>query len=259
MTHAPAAGAPFTGVGVALATFFDDADEVDYAATARHAARLAELGVRAIVVAGTTGEADALTDDERVRLFAAVREAVPEVPLIAGTGAVSNRQARALTEAAVHAGADAVIARSPRGVSDPTRYYQAVAGAAASVPVLAYHFPAVAPPGISLDVLETLPVAGCKDSSGDLERLLATRARWQGWLYTGSSALLLPAGQVGCAGAILALANVEPELCAAAFGGDADAQLKLMPSHLASGRDFPRGVKHLMAQRFGTSEAARMG
>ena len=259
MTQAPATGAPFTGVGVALATFFDDRDEVDYPATAQHAARLAGLGVRAIIVAGTTGEADALTDDERVRLFAAVREAVPDVPLIAGTGGVSNRQARALTEAAVHAGADAVIARSPRGVPDPARYYQAVAEAAGSVPVLAYHFPAVAPPGITLDALEKLPVAGCKDSSGDLERLLATRARWQGWLYTGSSALLLPAGQVGCAGAILALANAEPELCAAAFDGDADAQLKLMPSHLAASRDFPRGIKHLMAQRFGTPEAARMG
>jgi 4-hydroxy-tetrahydrodipicolinate synthase len=259
MTDAPATGAPFTGVGVALATLFGDRDEVDYAATAGHAARLAGLGVRAIIVAGTTGEADAITDDERIRLFSAVREAVPDVPVIAGTGGVSSRQARTLTEAAAAAGADAVIARSPRGVPDPTRYYEAVAAAAGAVPVLAYHFPAAAPPGIPLEVLERLPVAGCKDSSGSLERLLETRVRWQGWLYTGSSALLLPAGQLGCAGAILALANVEPELCAAAFAGDAAAQLKLTPAHLASGRDFPRGVKHLMAQRFGTSEAARMG
>lgn len=259
MTHASAAGAPFTGVGVALATFFDDQGEVDYGATAQHAARLAGLGVRAVIVAGTTGEADALTDEERVRLFAEVRAAIPGTPLVAGTGGVSTRQARALTEAAAGCGADAVIARSPRGVADPAAYYQAVTGAAGSLPVLAYHFPQVAPPGITLDALERLPVAGCKDSSGDAERLLATRDRWQGWLYPGSSALLLMAGQLGCAGAILALANAEPELCAAAFAGDPDAQLKLTPAHLASGRDFPRGIKHLTANRFGTPEAARMG
>lgn len=259
MSQAAAAGAPFTGVGVALATFFDEAGEVDYAATGEHAARLAGLGMRGIVVAGSTGEVDALTDDERVRLFTSVREAVPETPMVAGTGGTSTRQARALTAAAVGCGADAVIARSPRGVADPSGYYQAVAEAAGSVPVLAYHFPAVASPGISLDVLERLPVGGCKDSSGDLTRLLATLDRWHGWLYTGSSALLLPAGQLGCAGAILALANAEPELCAAAFAGDTQAQLKLTPAHLASGRDFPRGVKRLTAERFGTPEAARMG
>lgn len=251
--------APFTGVGVALATFFDDQGEVDYQATAGHAVRLAGLGLRAIIVAGTTGEVDALTDDERVRLLAAVREALPEVPVVAGTGAASSRQARALTAAAAGCGADAVIARSPRGVADPTAYYQAVAEAAGPVPVLAYHFPAVAPPGIPVDLLGRLPVAGCKDSSGDLERLLATLDSWQGALYTGSSALLLPAGQLGCAGAILALANAEPELCVAAFGGDAEAQLKLTPAHLAAGRDFPHGIKRLTAKRFGTPEAARMG
>ncbi len=256
---AAAGEAPFTGIGVALATFFDDQGELDCPATAGHAARLVELGVRAIIVAGTTGEADALTDAERVQLFQAVRAAVPQTPLVAGTGGFSARQARALTAAAAGCGADAVIARSPRGVADPAGYYQAVAAAAGAVPVLAYHYPAVSPPGIPLDVLPRLPVVGCKDSSGDLERLLATLGSWPGWLYPGSSALLLPAGQLGCPGAILALANVEPELCAAAFAGDAGAQLKLTPAHLAAGRDFPRGVKHLIAKRFGTPETARMG
>src|SRR5690349_18821785 len=55
------------GVAVALVTLFEgDADRaVDVEATARHAARLVEAGVRAIVVGGTTGESDALTVDER--------------------------------------------------------------------------------------------------------------------------------------------------------------------------------------------------
>lgn len=252
----------FTGVGVALVTVFRDDGEVDYDATGRLAAGLVEAGVRGVIVAGTTGEFDALDDDERVQLFEAVRAAVPPdagVPIIAGTGGSSARQARALTLAARERGVDAVLARSPRAVADPTQYYLQVADAADGLPVLAYHFPAVAPPGIPLDILIKLPVSGCKDSSGSAERMLATLDAWDRPLYVGSPALLLAAGQLGCAGAILALANSEPELCAAAFAGDAAAQRKLTPAMVRSQADFPRGVKHLVAERFGVSAAARMG
>jgi 4-hydroxy-tetrahydrodipicolinate synthase len=251
----------FTGVGVALVTLFDEAGEVDYPATAAHAARLAELGMTAIVVAGTTGEVDALTDDERLGLFDAVRAAVPPssgVAVVAGTGATSTRQARALTATALGCGADAFLARSPRAVADPTGYYQGIAEAAGDTPVLAYHFPRVSPPGIPLELLPSLPVVGCKDSSGSPERLLATLTTWSGALYVGSATLLVQAGAVGAAGAILALANAEPELCVAAFAGDADAQLKLVPGHLAAAAAFPSGIKGLVAKRFGTSAAARI-
>ena len=249
----------FTGIGVALVTLFDDHQQVDHDATGKLAGQLCELGADALVVAGTTGEADALDDDERLRLFETVRAAVPGVVVVGGTGASSARQAARLSAAARETGVDAVIARTPRGLADPTGYYRAVADAAGDLPLLAYHFPAVAPPGIPLETLPALPVAGCKDSSGDPTRLLATLEQYPGPLYTGSSALMLLAGLLGCAGAILALANAAPELCSAAFGGDADAQRRLAADHVASERDFPRGVKHLVAARFGTSEVVRMG
>ena len=87
-------GPLFTGVGVALATLFDEAGELDAKATAGHAATLVELGVRAVVVAGSTGEAAALTSEERLDLLSEVRRAVgAEVPVVAGTGAPSARQA----------------------------------------------------------------------------------------------------------------------------------------------------------------------
>lgn len=143
----------FRGAGAALVTLFDDNGEVDYAATAAHAARLAELGTAAIAVCGTTGEVDALSDDERLRLFDAVRAAVPPssgTAVLAGTGATSTRQARALTARARDCGADAFLARSPRAVADPRDYYRAIAEAAGVIPVLGYHFPAVSPPGIPL-------------------------------------------------------------------------------------------------------------
>lgn len=248
------------GVGVALATLFDDNGDVDAGATAAHAARLVELGIRGIVVAGTTGEAATLSVGEREGLLSAVRSAVDgAVPVLAGAGAASERQARDLTTRARDGGADAVLVLSPPMTADPVPYYTGVAKAAGDMPVLAYHFPKAAAPGIPLSALPDLPVSGCKDSSGDAERMLAALDVTSLPLYTGSSALLSFAGPIGCAGAILALANVRPEDCIAAFDGDRDAQRGLTEDHFAMGRRFPRGLKALMARRFATSEVARVG
>jgi 4-hydroxy-tetrahydrodipicolinate synthase len=251
----------FSGVGVALVTLFTADGALDAPATAAHAAALVDLGVRAVVVAGSTGEAAALEEAERDELLAAVRAAVPagDVPLVAGTGGPSTRAAVARTARARDLGADGVLVLSPPGVADPRPYYEAVVEAAGPVPVLAYHYPAMSAPGIAVESLCDLPVAGCKDSSGDADRLLHTLLRWDGPLYTGSAALLSLAGPVGCAGAILALANVEPERCAAAFAGDGAAQRALAPALLEFGLPFPAGIKRGTARRFGTSTVTRMG
>jgi 4-hydroxy-tetrahydrodipicolinate synthase len=250
----------FTGVGVALATLFDDAGEVDAKATADHAAILVDLGVRGVVVAGSTGEAAALGAEERIALLTETRRAVPSgVPVLAGTGAPSARQAAALTRDAREAGADAVLALCPPRTGDARPYYQAVAEAAGELPALGYHFPQTSPPGIPVELLPELPVQGLKDSSGDPERLLAELETFDGWLYVGASSIVLMAGALGCTGAILAVANVDPERSVAAFAGDPDAQRGLFAAHTAVQRDFPRGLKQAMADRFGTSRAVRLG
>jgi 4-hydroxy-tetrahydrodipicolinate synthase len=249
----------FTGVGVALVTLFDDDGEIDVAATAAHAVRLVERGVRAVLVSGSTGEAAALSAEERVLLLEGVRDAVPDqIPVIAGTGAPSARQAAALTLSASEHGADAVLALSPPRVPDPSAYYDIVVRSAGDLPVLAYHYPHASEPGIAVDVLAKLPVAGIKDSSGDPDRLLA-ELEWGKPVYTGSSAVLSFAGPLGCAGALLSLANLEPEECAVAFTGDAAAQRRLTGAHRASRVDFPRGLKEMLATRDGTSPVCRMG
>jgi 4-hydroxy-tetrahydrodipicolinate synthase len=228
--------------------------------TAAHAARLVDLGMGAVVVAGSTGEAASLSSEERVTLIRAVRGAVPaSVPVIAGTGAPSARQAAALTADAAKAGADAVLVLSPPGTADVLPYYRRVADAVPEIPILAYHFPAVAPPGIPVSALPNLPVVGCKDSSGDPDRLLSELAGWDGYLYVGSSAILSLAGPLGCTGAILALANAEPEGCIRAFAGDGKSQRDLAESHLAAREAFPGGIKRLTAARWGTPAHSRMG
>ncbi|MGR7023124.1 dihydrodipicolinate synthase family protein [Geodermatophilus sp. URMC 62] len=249
----------FTGVGVALVTLFREDGALDAQATADLAAQLVGLGVRCVLVAGTTGEAAALTAEERDALVGTVRAALPaEVPVLAGTGAPTGRQAAELTERASAAGADAALALSPPGVADPRPYYEAVAKAAPG-PLLAYHFPGASAPGIPVDLLPDLPVSGLKDSSGDAGRLLHERDVFPGDLYTGAATLVGLSGAIGAAGALVAAANVAPELCVAAAGGDADAQVRLAAVDRGASADFPAGYKRAAAARFGTSTVTRVG
>ncbi len=259
MTGQPVPAPLWTGVGVALVTLFDDTGAVDNAATAAHAARLVEAGVRGVLVAGTTGEADALTDTERVALIRAVRDAVPDVPLLAGAGGVWSRQAAERAEAAVAAGADAVLVPPPHRPTDLVAFYRAVAAAAAPAPVLGYHYPGIAGGALPVEALPDLPLAGIKDSTGQAELLLREVTGWSGATYVGSSALVTMAAAVGAAGAILAVANGVPELCVAAFDGDGGAQRELLAAHLRAKAPFPHGVKSLAAERYGTSTHSRLG
>ena len=247
------------GVAVALVTLFDAEREVDAAATAGHAARLVDLGVRAVLVGGSTGESEALTDAELADLVAAVRAACPGVPLLAGAGGPWVRPAAARAAAAVKAGADAVLVPPPRRGADLPVFYRIVAEAVAPAAVLAYHYPPVAGGEVPVDALAGLPVQGLKDSSGDAERLLEELAGWDRPTYVGSSALVAYAGRLGAAGAILAVANVAPEDSVAAFDGDAAAQHRLLGPHLAVRQRFPHGLKAAVAQRFGTAVHSRLG
>jgi 4-hydroxy-tetrahydrodipicolinate synthase len=250
----------FTGVGVALVTLFDDAGRLDTAATADLAVQLTGLGMRSVLVAGTTGEAMALSVEERSTLIEAVRAAVPAgVPVIAGTGAPTGAQAAHLTERAYDAGADAALVLSPPAVADPRAYFDRVATAGNGRPLLAYHFPFASAPGIPVELLPDLPVSGLKDSSGDAGRLLDELEIFGGDIYVGATTVLTMGGAVGATGAILVLANAEPERCIAAFNGDGKAQVELAAPHRASMVGFPAGIKQLVADRFGVSAVARVG
>ena len=161
----------FTGPAVAAVTFFDDEGRLLAGETAAHCARLVAAGIRAVVVAGSTGEAAALTTAERVELVAAVKAACPGVPVLSGSTGEWVGEAVSRTEAVVKAGADGVLVAPPRLGGDLADYFRRVAGAAGGAAVVAYHYPGVAGGPVPVDVLAGLPVQGIKDSSGDAHRL----------------------------------------------------------------------------------------
>jgi 4-hydroxy-tetrahydrodipicolinate synthase len=249
----------FHGVAAALVTFFDNHGHVDLVATAKHAEHLAQRGVRAVVIAGTTGEAGHLSTKERLQLLDAVKAAVPgHVPVILGTGALAaGVSAPDLTRRAAEHGASAALVLSPAH-GDVREFYGEVTAAAGAMPVIAYHFPAMSgTPGISIDDLKAIKVAGIKDSTGDAERLLEELAHGGKPVYAGSAASTAYAGMLGCTGAILAAANLEPELCMDAFAGNVRAQKDLLPYHQIVVHQGVKGIKEELARRFGTSTVCR--
>jgi 4-hydroxy-tetrahydrodipicolinate synthase len=249
----------FGGVAVALVTFFDEHGHVDYEATSRHARHLAGRGVSAVVIAGTTGEAQHLSMKERLHLLDHVRAAVPAgTPVVLGTGCLAPGVSTPdLTRRAKEHGAAAALVLSPHH-GDVREFYGEVVAAAGDLPVIAYHFPSMSQnTGISIEELKALKVAALKDSTGDAERLLDELAQFHRPIYVGSSALTGYAGWLGCAGAILAAANLEPELCADAFAGNVQSQKDLLSIHQIVSQRGVKGIKEELARRHGTSTACR--
>jgi 4-hydroxy-tetrahydrodipicolinate synthase len=67
------------------------------------------------------------------------------------------------------------------------------------------------------------------------------------------------AGQLGATGALLALGNVEPERCVAAFAGDAKAQREITDRHLAAGRGGVPALKRILSEDLGRPVPVRVG
>jgi len=216
------------GIYPPIATPFKDGD-VDYAALRRNVDRWMTTGLRGLLALGTNGEAALIDDDEAERIVATVREGVPEDRvLLAGTGRPSTRATIAATRRAAKAGADAVLVLTPfffrsRMTQDAlTDYYRAVADAS-PVPVLLYNNTAVTGVNLAPDTVAALAaypnVAGMKDSNGDVAQVAGTIARVEErfTLLVGSAATVYPSLLVGADGAIVAVANVVPDLCVALY------------------------------------------
>jgi 4-hydroxy-tetrahydrodipicolinate synthase len=134
------------GVITAMATPFDEDGAVDEAAARGLAAHLVEHGSHGVVVAGSTGEAATLDDEEHIALLAAiVNEIGGRAIVICGTGTNDTRHSVELTKAAAEAGADGALIVTPY-YNKPTfpgilAHFEAIAAAVPGLPLIAYNIP----------------------------------------------------------------------------------------------------------------------
>lgn len=225
VNHAPTAGAAdplgLHGIVPPTITAFEADESVDYEATAAHAQFVVDRGVHGVFPLGTNGEFPLLTPEERDSVVETVVEAVGgEVPVIAGVGAPSTRETVGHAESAEVAGADGVVVVTPYYYpldhDAAVEHYRRVAEAV-DLPVYVYHIPSKTGNSLSLETLDAIAkidgVAGLKDSSKDVPWLgQAIDAQRDLTFLSGSDSLLFPGLEVGCTGAVSAVANAFPEL-----------------------------------------------
>lgn len=216
---------PWTGIIAALTTPFEN-DEVSTEKLAANIARYNASGLAGYLVCGSTGECVLLSDDESAAVVKTARGAAGTGKfLIAGTARESLRATVAFTRRAADLGTDAALIRPPsyyksRMDRETLRTFFLKAADASPIPVIVYNIPQNT--GFSLDaelIVELSAhtnISGLKESSGNLSLLGAVIRRLpQDFSYLlGAGSVVLPALQLGASGAILAVADAVPEICA---------------------------------------------
>jgi 4-hydroxy-tetrahydrodipicolinate synthase len=216
--------ARFGRVLTAMVTPFDANGALDLDAAATLARYLEAHGNDGLVVAGTTGEAPVLTDDERLSLFAAVIEAV-SIPVVAGTGTNDTAHSVHMTKEAAKLGAAGVLAVCPY-YNRPSQagiagHMEAIAGAS-QLPVLMYDIPIRTGRKITTSTMLRLArdhsnIVGVKDAAanpGETAVLIASAP--SGFeVYSGDDGMTLPllaSGAVGVIGVATAWTGEDHQL-----------------------------------------------
>ncbi|PSP55817.1 4-hydroxy-tetrahydrodipicolinate synthase [Halobacteriales archaeon QS_1_67_19] len=218
---------PFTGVYPAMTTPFEPDDSIDFEQLRADARRLEAAGVDGLVAVGSTGESATLSHDEHVAVVEAVADAV-DVPVIAGAGSNSTREALELSRRSADAGADALLLISPYyNKPEPEgmeRHYRTVADEV-DLPQIVYNVPSRTGRNVAVETAASLAehenVVGYKAASGDLNRIgeVIERTRDQEFsVLSGNDYLTLPMLSLGATGTISVVANVEPERTTALVG-----------------------------------------
>jgi 4-hydroxy-tetrahydrodipicolinate synthase len=243
-----AAKTKFRGSFTALVTPFKNGS-VDEAAFRSLVNWQIQEGTNGLVPVGTTGESPTLSHDEHKKAVEwCIAESDGRVPVIAGAGSNSTKEAIELSQHAEKAGADAVLVVTPY-YNKPTQegmyqHFKAI-NDAIGIPIIIYNIPARSVIDMSVDTMTRLfelkNIAGVKDATANVLRVSQQRAAMGPDFnqLSGEDATCLGFMAHGGHGCISVTANVAPRLCsefqAACLKGDYSAavkiQDKLLPLH----------------------------
>ena len=209
----------FKGVITALVTPFRG-DAVDEEALRRLVDEQIRAGIDGFVPVGTTGESPTVTVEEHIRIIKiVVEETRKRVPVIAGTGANSTREAIELTREARAVGADGTLQVTPyynRPTQDGLfRHFKAIADAA-GLPIVVYNVPGRTACDLLPETMERLCevplVVGIKEATGSAQRAAQIIARVGDRMVvlSGDDATAFPLYALGAQGCISVVSNVAP-------------------------------------------------
>ena len=210
----------FEGIIPALVTPFKENFEVDFEGIAKNLDYL-EKHVDAVVPVGTTGESATLSYQEHINVVKYVCE-VSNVPVIAGAGSNSTREAIFLGKEVEKAGADAAMFITPY-YNKPNkeglyRHYKKIAEEI-SIPIIIYNVPSRTACNITPDVILKLAndfdnIVGIKEASGNLKQVseIIRNAPENFVVLSGDDFLTLPILALGGKGVVSVAANVAPHL-----------------------------------------------
>ena len=212
----------FKGSNVALITPFKN-NKVDEEKYIKIINFHIENGTNGLVPCGTTGESPTLSHEEHEKLIEiCIKESNGKLPVIAGTGSNSTKEAVSLTMHAENAGADAALVVTPY-YNKPTQeglyqHYKAI-NDNTSLPIIIYNIPSRCVIDMSVDTMAKLfelkNIAGVKDATGDLNRIDQTINKLgpEFIQLTGEDGLAFEFNKRGGVGIISVTANVAPKLC----------------------------------------------
>jgi 4-hydroxy-tetrahydrodipicolinate synthase len=250
------------GIIPALVTPFTAEEEIDEGAM-RRLIRYVLPHVNAVVPVGTTGEFVYLSEEEKRRVIdITVDEVAGRVPVIAGTGCSSTRDTVALTEYARDAGAAAALVVAPfyfkPTFNEVYEHYEAVSRV--GLPIILYNIPQCAGTHYRWWTAEGMAyldnVVGIKDSSGDMPFLMALFEKVKGKIaiICGHDEIVMAALAAGADGAILASANLIPDIWQEIYGYVKEGRIDAAQE---SQRDIQRLVRILV--RCGSTQATKEG
>lgn len=239
----------FHGSMVALVTPMRDDGSIDDESMQRLIESHIASGTSAIVAVGTTGESATLDEQEHCSLIRRTVEiAAGRIPIIAGTGSNSTREAIDLTRCALEAGADACLLVTPY-YNKPTQeglylHHKAIAEAV-PIPQILYNVPGRTVCDILPETIERLSfisnIVGIKEATGNIQRVrqILDCCDDRLDLYSGDDATSMEFMLNGGKGVISVTANVAPkamqQMCEAAIRGDRqqaeEINNHLMPLH----------------------------
>src|SRR5690348_11442836 len=235
-----AAKTKFRGSFTALVTPFKNGSLDEAAFRSLVNWQIAE-GTHGLVPVGTTGESPTLSHDEHKRVVEwCIEEVKGRVPVIAGAGSNSTKEAIELAEHAERAGADAVLVVTPY-YNKPTQeglyqHFKAI-NDAIGIPIIIYNIPPRSVIDMSVETMKRLwelkNIAGVKDATASMVRVSQQRAAMGEDFnqLSGEDATVLGYMAHGGHGCISVTSNVAPRLCAefqaACLRGDFAAALKL--------------------------------